>query len=79
MHKRGPLTGDKAREVNKFNLTFGGEILNGHDPDQVKRRFAQFFGIEDPARAERFFSGQTVILRRSLERKAAGQLYPTNR
>ncbi len=61
--------------MNKFNLTFSGEILAGHDPAQVKLRFGKVFAIDDPVRLERFFSGQTIILRRNLERKAAAQYY----
>jgi hypothetical protein len=61
--------------VNKFNLTFSGEILAGHDPAQVKLRFGKMFAIDDPVRLERFFSGQTIILRRNLERKDAAQSY----
>lgn len=69
------MAGDIRRGVNKFNLTFSGEILAGHDPAQVKLRFARMFAIDDPVRLERFFSGETVILRRNLERKAAAQCY----
>jgi hypothetical protein len=61
--------------VNKFNLTFSGEILADHDPARVKLRFGKMFAIDDPVRLERFFSGQTIILRRNLERKAAAQYY----
>ncbi|MEZ5501140.1 MAG: MAP7 domain-containing protein [Halioglobus sp.] len=61
--------------MNRFNLTFSGQILTGHDPAQVKLRFGEMFAIDDPARLERFFSGQTVILRRNLERKEAAQYY----
>ncbi len=61
--------------MNKFNLTFSGEILAGHDPVRVKLRFGKMFAIDDPVRLERFFSGQTIILRRNLERKAAAQYY----
>jgi hypothetical protein len=61
--------------VNRFNLTFSGEILAGEDPEQVRLRFADMFGIEDRDRLERFFSGETIILRRNLERKDAAELY----
>jgi hypothetical protein len=61
--------------VNRFNLTFSGEIVEGQDPELVKLRFANKFAIDDPVRLERFFSGQTVILRRNLERKDAAQVY----
>ncbi len=61
--------------MNKFNLTFSGEILAGENPEQVKLRFAKMFGIDDRNRLERFFSGETIILRRNLERKDAAQHY----
>ena len=61
--------------MNKFNLTFSGKILPGKDPVQVKLRFGKMFGIDDPVRLERFFTGQTIILRRNLERKAAAQYF----
>jgi hypothetical protein len=61
--------------VNRFNLTFSGEILAGQDPARVKLRFGKMFAIDDPTRLERFFSGETIILRRNLERKDAAQYY----
>lgn len=61
--------------MNRFNLTFSGEIVEGQDPELVKLRFANKFAIDDPVRLERFFSGQTVILRRNLERRDAAQVY----
>ncbi len=61
--------------MNRFNLTFSGEIQAGQDPTAVKLRFGKMFAIDDPIRLERFFSGQTVILRRNLERKDAAQYY----
>ena len=66
-------TGDIGRGVNRFNLTFKGEILLGRKPEQVKLRFGEMFAINDPVRLERFFSGQTVILRRNLDRKEAAE------
>jgi len=61
--------------VNRFNLTFKGEIQPGKDPGQVKTRFGKLFGIDDPQRLERFFSGDTIILRRNLDRKAAAEYF----
>ncbi|RLQ22669.1 hypothetical protein DWB85_06715 [Seongchinamella sediminis] len=61
--------------MNRFNLTFRGEILPGKDPEQVKARFARLFGITDPERLEHFFTGETIILRRNLDRKVAGEYY----
>ena len=42
--------------MNKFNLTFSGEILTGKDPDQVKQRFAKMFAIDDPVLEGQFQS-----------------------
>ena len=61
--------------MNKFNLTFWGEILEGRDPQKVKARFAKMFSIDAPERVEHFFSGDTIILRRNLERKVAAEYY----
>ena len=61
--------------MSRFNLTFSGEILTGADPSEVKRRFGELLGIEDADRVERFFSGQTITLRRNLRRKEAAHDY----
>ena len=61
--------------MNKFNLTFWGEILPGKDPQQVKLHFAKLFGIDDPERLDHFFSGETITLRRNLDRKVAGEYF----
>lgn len=61
--------------MNRFNLTFSGEILPGEDPAAVRKRFAKLFAIEDPVRLERFFSGETITLRRNLDRKAAAECF----
>ena len=61
--------------MNKFNLTFKGEILPGEEPERVKSRFGKMFAINDPVRLERFFSGESIILRRNLERKAAAEYF----
>ncbi|MCB1844136.1 MAG: hypothetical protein KDI09_14325, partial [Halioglobus sp.] len=61
--------------MNRFNLTFSGETLPGEDPAAVRKRFARLYAIDDPARLERFFSGETVTLRRNLDRKAAAECF----
>ncbi|MEZ5571341.1 MAG: MAP7 domain-containing protein [Halioglobus sp.] len=61
--------------MNRFNLTFSGEIIAGHDPAEVKLRFGKLFAIDDPVRLDRFFSGETITLRRNLERKEAAHCY----
>ena len=61
--------------MNRFNLSFKGEIQPGYEPGQVKARFGKMFGIDDPVRLERFFTGDTIILRRNLDRKTAAEYY----
>jgi hypothetical protein len=61
--------------VNKFNLTFRGEILPDMDPAQVKTRLGELLGIDDPDMLAECFSGETVILRRDLDRKSAADYY----
>ena len=61
--------------MSRFNLTFSGEIVAGVDPERAKQRFGKMFDIDDPERIERFFSGDTVTLRRGLDRKTAAQYY----
>ena len=61
--------------MNKFNLTFSGEILPGFKPARVKAAFAKLFAIDDPKRVDLFFSGRSVVLRRNLERKEAADYF----
>ena len=61
--------------MNRFNLTFSGEILPGFKPAQVKAAFARLFAIDDPKRVDLFFSGKSVVLRRNLERKEAADYF----
>ncbi|MEM8660387.1 MAG: hypothetical protein AAGF35_05835, partial [Pseudomonadota bacterium] len=61
--------------MSKFNLTFRGEIVEGHDPEEVRLRLAELLGTEDDSVLQRCFSGDPVVLRRDLERKEAAELY----
>ena len=61
--------------MNKFNLTFNGEILPEKDPTVVKLAFGKMFFIDDPDWLERCFSGDTIVMRRNLERKEASQYF----
>ena len=61
--------------MNRFNLTFRGEIIAGHDPEQVRTSLARELAIDDPARLQDYFSGDPVVLRRNMERKEAAELY----
>ena len=61
--------------MTRFNLTFRGKILAGHDRQQVEARLAELFAITEPARLSQCFSGDLVILRRDLNRKDAADFY----
>ena len=61
--------------MNRFNLTFTGEILPGYDPKRVRVAFGKLFQIKEPARVEQFFAGEPITLRRNLDRKTAADLY----
>ena len=53
--------------MNRFNLTFKGDILPGKHPQKVREGFAALINIDDPSRIELFFSGEEVVLRRNLD------------
>ncbi len=59
------------REVQKYNLTFCGEIRDGHDRGQAMLRFGETLGIDEQKRIMRFFSGDLVTLRRNLSHDTA--------
>jgi hypothetical protein len=61
--------------VNKFNLTFSGEILPGYDPARSKATLAEILALDDPTQVEHFFTGNPVILLRNLDRKAAAESF----
>ncbi len=59
--------------MNKFNLTFSGEILPGYDLARAKETFAEILALEDPSLVDHFFTGKSVILLHDLDRKAAAE------
>lgn len=59
----------------RFDLHFQGKVLSGHHREDTIRAFARLFGVRGLARAEQFFSGAPVILRRRLTRDQAANLY----
>ncbi len=61
--------------MNSFNLTFSGAIMAGRDPQRARARFAEVFGIEDPEELEQYFSGETFVMRRDLDRREGGEYY----
>ncbi|MEP5765080.1 MAG: hypothetical protein ABJ308_10815 [Halieaceae bacterium] len=61
--------------MEKYDITFRGETLPGHDLEAIKQRFAVMFRIDDPERVDAFFGGRKVILRRNLNKKRAAHLF----
>jgi len=61
--------------VKRFDVTFKGEVLPQHTPEQVKAGFVELFRIQDPAMLEEIFSGKTVVLRSNLDRKTAAEYF----
>ncbi|WP_116364601.1 hypothetical protein [Parahaliea mediterranea] len=61
--------------MQRFNLTFNGDIQPGRDRKRVRRQFAEILGIEDAARLDACFSGAPIVLCSDLDRKTAADLY----
>ena len=61
--------------MKKFDITFKGEVLPRHDPELVKAGFVDLFKIRDTGMLDEIFSGETVVLRSNLDRKAAAEYY----
>ncbi len=61
--------------MNRFNLSFKGNILPGHDLARVQTRLANALGLPGPDSTAPFFSGKAVTLRRNLDRKVAADWY----
>jgi len=67
--------GKRQGPASRFNLTFSGQIQPGRNPEEVKRQLGRLLEIDDPAQLDLIFSGDTVVLRRDLERKPAAEFY----
>lgn len=58
-----------------YNISFSGETLPGCHPDAARKRLADYFHLELNDEIERFFSGESVILKRNLDRDTAVSTY----
>jgi hypothetical protein len=56
-----------------YQIVFAGEVLEGHDFNTVKQRFAQLHRIP-LAQAEGYFSGQSQIIKTESDRQAAKKI-----
>ena len=69
------VTQPQGLQVKRFDLTFKGDILPDHEPEQVREGFADLFRIRDPIVLEELFSGDAFVLRSNLARKAAADYF----
>ncbi len=61
--------------MQRYNLTFCGDIQPGCNPVKVRQRFAELLEINDREYLNQCFSGDPVVLVGGLERKEAADLY----
>lgn len=62
----------EVMESEKFNLVFKGEILPRQDVQEVKQNMASLFKLP-MATVEKLFSGQPIVLKKSLDLTAANR------
>lgn len=55
---------------DRYDLVFQGEIIEGRDAAEVKKNVGQIFRM-DEEKIESFFSGQSVKIKRNLDRETA--------
>jgi hypothetical protein len=68
-------TGAGQTQVSRFNLIFSGEIIEGHDPQEVQARLAQALELTHADLLRRYFCGKPVVLAHDLARKEGTELY----
>lgn len=56
----------------RFDIIFDGSVINGSDPLAVKERVQQLFKL-DASAAEKLFSGNPIVIKKSVDRKTATQ------
>lgn len=61
----------RLKRLKRFDLTFKGDILPEHAPDQVRDGFAELFRIRDPLVLAELFSGAAFVLRSDLDLRSA--------
>lgn len=54
----------------RFKLQFSGRILDGRDPERVRRQLGELLKL-DEAGLDQLFSGRNITLKRGLERTRA--------
>jgi tetratricopeptide (TPR) repeat protein len=54
------------KKIEKYNVIFQGEIIEGKNIDNVKEKISAIFN-QDPTKTERLFSGQRVIIKKNAD------------
>jgi len=53
-----------------YDILFAGNLLDGAEPERVKRSLKELFNLSD-AQVERLFSGQRVVIKRDVDIRTA--------
>lgn len=61
--------------MEKFNISFSGETLPGHDLEAIKKRFGAHFNINESHRVDAFFTGKEITLRRNIGKTEAAGVF----
>ena len=56
----------------RFNILFSGQAIDGHELAQVRENMQQLFKLDNPA-LDKLFTGQTIAIKKNLDRKTAIQ------
>ncbi len=69
-----PEESSSGPESATFDVVFRGDILDGATKDEVKRRVATSFSLDDAA-VNKLFSGSVVYVKRNIDKLTAQRIY----
>jgi hypothetical protein len=69
-----PEESSSGPESASFDVVFRGDILDGATTDEVKRRVATSFSLNDAA-VDKLFSGSVVYVKRNIDKLTAQRIY----
>ena len=69
-----PEESSSGPESATFDVVFRGDILDGATTDEVKRRVATSFSLNDAA-VDKLFSGSVVYVKRNIDKLTAQRIY----
>jgi hypothetical protein len=59
-------------DTRRYDVIFSGELVEGSNPAEVRRRLAALFK-SDEAAVERLFSGQAVVIKKAVDEATAAR------